>query len=311
MKLSLSPELLLTALSGVLPYEVLTRAASASSMPVPSLLDELAVHVARSYACGDMTFEDADQIMNASFAVATSEAYWAKHEGTIPSDMFEVYQAFDEGEYFHPADEADVNPEIKHTKPRIERFLAARLNGLVVRLGSERCVLRPAQVGDLAHLVEAISDPKFPADLPLSDFYREGQIASWLDRACRQNATRDSAVWAIDLLSGESSIGQVSLIARAEDHALSFWLAPRYWGNGLAREALSAAIAYAFGSGKVECISAATAVWNMQSVKLLHALGFAEGSVLDAGYTANGIAHAVRQFSLRCNHSARSAATKS
>lgn len=181
---------------------------------------------------------------------------------------------------------------------------------LAVSLMSERCALRPARASDLQHLVEALSHPEFPAALPLSDFYRDGELSSWLARACQRNTTSHSAVWAIDLLSGESSVGQVSIIARPQDHVLSFWLSPNYWGNGLAREAVSKVLEHVLSGGTVKRIWAATALWNEQSAKLMLAVGFTEGSILENRYTANGTSYAVRQFHFQSNQSACSAPTK-
>lgn len=173
---------------------------------------------------------------------------------------------------------------------------------LGICLWSERCLLRPAQVSDLPNLVQAFSHSEFPTALPLSDIFRDGELSSWLGHACQRNTSSHSAVWAIDLPSGESSVGQIAIVARELDHVLSFWLSPPYWGNGLAREAVSKVIEYVFSTGIVKRIWAGTAQWNEPSARLMLTLGFAEDSVLEAGYTANGVAFAVRQFHLQSNH---------
>ena len=176
-------------------------------------------------------------------------------------------------------------------------------------LESERCAIRPAQVSDLQALAEAVSHPKWPAELPLSDIHRNGELPSWLDRMCQRNKTSDSAVWAIDLLGGESSIGQVSLIARPQDHVLSFWLSPSYWGRGFTREAVTKVLEHALSTGAVQSVWSATALWNEQSAKLMLAVGFTEGLVLENGYTANGTSHAVRQFHLQSHWGASCTST--
>jgi ribosomal-protein-alanine N-acetyltransferase len=174
---------------------------------------------------------------------------------------------------------------------------------LAITLMSARLALRPARSADLPFLTEALSHPDFPAALPLADFYRAGKLASWLDQACKKNTTPHSAVWAIDLPSGAISVGQVALIAREQDHALSFWLSPHHWGGGLAREAVAKVLNYALSGGKVSRIWAATALWNERSAALMLASGFSEAAILDHGYTANGTAYAVRQFYLDSKNS--------
>jgi len=129
MKAKSLRELLDAGLSGVIEYSLLRSVAAAESESAPEVLDRLACHVARQYASGAMTFADADSIMNAAFSVATGEECWAEHDRTVPEATYEVYQAFDAGEFHHRGDAADVDPELQYTKPLIERFLAARENG--------------------------------------------------------------------------------------------------------------------------------------------------------------------------------------
>jgi ribosomal-protein-alanine N-acetyltransferase len=178
---------------------------------------------------------------------------------------------------------------------------------LAVTLQSPRSALRPAHINDLPCLVKAISHPAFPAALPLSDVLRDGELASWLNRACQRNSTSHSAVWAIDLLSGEPSVGQVSVIARDHDHMLSFWLSPDHWGKGIAREAVSTVLRYLLSVGRVTHLWAATALWNEPSARLMLALAFVEGPVIENGYIAAGASQAVRQFTLHFSRSAANA----
>jgi hypothetical protein len=129
MSQSVSPELIEAALTGVVEYGLLVRVGSASSLTPPALLNALGLHVAQKYAAGEMSFEEADTIMNAAFGAAVSEEFWAKHDRTIPESMYEVYLAFDAGEYCRPSDGEGIDPELKYTKPAIASFLASQENG--------------------------------------------------------------------------------------------------------------------------------------------------------------------------------------
>ena len=124
-----SCKLIEAGLSGVIDYVLLRGEAEAASKTVPELLDELACYVALEYSNGRMSFEDADAIMNSAFGVSVSNQFWAEHDRTIPKAMYEVYEAFDAGEYYHRGDEDNVDPELKYTRPLVERFLAAQSNG--------------------------------------------------------------------------------------------------------------------------------------------------------------------------------------
>jgi hypothetical protein len=124
-----SAELINAGLSGVIGYSLLQSLAVAASVSPPEILDQLACHVAQRYACGAMSFEDADAIMNAAYSVSVTEEFWANHDRSIPPVMYEVYEAFDAGEHYHHGDACDIEPEVKYTRPLIQRFLAARENG--------------------------------------------------------------------------------------------------------------------------------------------------------------------------------------
>ncbi len=119
-------ELVEAGLSGIIEYSLLARVAQAASKTPPEMLDDFACYVAQTYAAGEMSFEDADAIMNSAYGVAVSNKFWAEHDRTIPKAMFEVYEAFDAGEYYHRGDGKDVDPELKYTQSRIKQFLAKR-----------------------------------------------------------------------------------------------------------------------------------------------------------------------------------------
>ncbi len=67
--------------------------------------------VANKYLSGAMLFEIADKAMNELYA----HSYVDKDRG-MPEFAWKVFTAFDEGEYHHSGDLADVNPEQKYTR---------------------------------------------------------------------------------------------------------------------------------------------------------------------------------------------------
>lgn len=123
------PELLDAARAGAVSLELLSRLAIASSKASAEVLNEVALYTAREYLAGRVPFEEADVVMNAVFSVSATEQFFAENDGTIPGAMYEVYRAFDEGEYSHPGDGESVVPELKYTRPLIERLLASGESG--------------------------------------------------------------------------------------------------------------------------------------------------------------------------------------
>lgn len=167
---------------------------------------------------------------------------------------------------------------------------------LSARLSTLRCQLRPAEPGDLPFIEDALSHPRFPKNLHLSAAYRDGRLSQWLQRMCELNSTPGSAMWTVDLNTGIRSIGQVGLFAGKERYSLSFWLSPTYWGQGLTQEAVAKVVAHFRNAVGAKPLWAGAAIWNEPSARVLLAVGFSEGALLEDGYSVDGQSFAVRQF---------------
>ncbi len=163
-----------------------------------------------------------------------------------------------------------------------------------------RCLIRRAATSDLPSLVAAFSQPEFPPQLPLAAMLRSGRLANWLETMCQSNPMRNAHLWSIDLQNGEKCIGQIGLLEHpvSEQWALSFWLAPPHWGQGLAAEAVSAALKVVRREHNPRPIWAAAAQWNQTSINLLLRLGFEETARQTCGYMVEGVPQATVEFSL-------------
>lgn len=84
-----------------------------------ALLDGVALELARQYDDGALTFEIADDVAN------TLHCYVTLHDANRPDLFNSVFEAFDEGEYFHDSDRS-VDPELAYTRPLIRRVLASQ-----------------------------------------------------------------------------------------------------------------------------------------------------------------------------------------
>ena len=76
--------------------------------------------VASGYLDGRLSFEAADRAMNTLFAFS----YVDKDRG-MPDLAWQIFNAFDEGEFRHRTDSPDTDSETKHTKPRIAEIVAS------------------------------------------------------------------------------------------------------------------------------------------------------------------------------------------
>lgn len=87
------------------------------------LLDLLSLEIARRYAVSAIGFENADRAMNCIFALVCTEEFMTRNGQAFPEITNAIFQAFDEGEYYHSQDAPDDNPEEKYTKPMISEVL--------------------------------------------------------------------------------------------------------------------------------------------------------------------------------------------
>ena len=137
-----------------------------------------------------------------------------------------------------------------------------------------RCHIRPAVVGDFAALERAIGSPEFPQELPLARLHREGALAHWLERMCAYDV--EPKLWSITTRSSPECIGQVALVPESDpgNYWLSYWLAPTYWGRGIAKECIATMLRRSTSTLKYQIVVAAVAESNLRSISVLRGLGF-------------------------------------
>jgi hypothetical protein len=103
----------------LVPGDELRAIALATGGSVAAALDEMGRAVAQGFGAGELTYQLCDDLMNhltgLHHDVATKQ----------PSDsvFWQVYLAFDAGEYLHNGDERSVDPVEKYTRPLINAIL--------------------------------------------------------------------------------------------------------------------------------------------------------------------------------------------
>ena len=85
-----------------------------------NMLNEISLVIARSYQDRSISYEIADSIMNDLWGVVIDRSFQKK--SAIPSPFYEVYEAFDAGEYHRRPDASD-DPVADHTDPLIAELL--------------------------------------------------------------------------------------------------------------------------------------------------------------------------------------------
>ncbi|MDP5144444.1 hypothetical protein ORJ00_16970 [Rheinheimera baltica] len=107
-----------------LDYGVVVDFASSQKLSLVDFVNSFALALAKGYQDKRYDFEFSDGAANWLFGFMTDEVFLNSNNNTLPSPAYDVYLAFDEGEYHHKGDAEDVVAEEKYTKPRINEILS-------------------------------------------------------------------------------------------------------------------------------------------------------------------------------------------
>ena len=78
--------------------------------------------IAKTYQAGLITFDLGDDLMNQFWAWMIDDEFLESTGNRIPNPAFDVYLAFDEGEFHRSGDSESVDPVRKYTDPAIDEF---------------------------------------------------------------------------------------------------------------------------------------------------------------------------------------------
>lgn len=107
--------------------------------------------------------------------------------------------------------------------------------------------------------------------------------------------------WGIQLKNKKSLIGTVGFHAVSSKHSraeIGYELNQRYWGKGLAREAIGKAVEYGLKEMELKRIGAIVFLENRPSNELLLKLGFQREGVLRKYMVQNGVSYDTYVYSL-------------
>jgi ribosomal-protein-alanine N-acetyltransferase len=171
----------------------------------------------------------------------------------------------------------------------------------VPELASERLRLRAPVAGDAAALLSVLGDPEVTRyhNVPTLTTLAEAQAA--LGRLEERHAARDTIRWAIEPVGHGEMIGTVGLLRFDLEHGraeVGYELGRRWWGRGLAPEAVAAVVRYGFSVLGLHRIEAGVLPGNDASVRVLQKLGFVEEGVRRDYLYFRGRFHSFRWFGL-------------
>ena len=113
------PLLSLIGPHGLLDEPRLEEFRAAEGWSVDRICNELAWLIANQFLADQMPYELADTAINwvRGYSLLTESS-------SLPEPCSEIYLAFDQGEYLHPSEPADVDPVETYTRPLLKEIVA-------------------------------------------------------------------------------------------------------------------------------------------------------------------------------------------
>lgn len=148
-------------------------------------------------------------------------------------------------------------------------------------LNTERLLIRNLALEDVADMFELLKNPlvmEYSSSGPL-----EGEEACSFMQSTLfpQSKDRPCGIWGIELQATSRVIGLVALIYKTIDGKplleLGYRLHPDYWGQGLASEAASALLSFAWDNHKVDKVVSIIDHSNTRSSALAERIGMHKG----------------------------------
>jgi hypothetical protein len=99
--------------------------AAAQCVSLNDLLDAASLHIVNRFEEGDVDFAEADITMNGLWALLFQQA---GPDIVVSEVLQDIYEAFDQGEYYHSGDPAEIDPVEKYTKPMLKAALLKHRN---------------------------------------------------------------------------------------------------------------------------------------------------------------------------------------
>jgi RimJ/RimL family protein N-acetyltransferase len=158
-------------------------------------------------------------------------------------------------------------------------------------LETPRLRLRRYRAADVEAMFRLYSDPRVMRYWSFPPWTDEAQAEAYLQRARDQMDEGRAIPWAITRQTDDRLVGTVTLFAldtmqgRAE---IGYSLDPKLHGQGMASEALRAALAHAFDSLRLRRVEADVDPRNTPSCRLLERLGFRLEGLLRARWRVAG-----------------------
>lgn len=167
-------------------------------------------------------------------------------------------------------------------------------------LTTKRCILRCPRESDAGAILNAVSHPDFPRDVPFGQLATLEDIGGAIHRRLERWESGSAFEWCADERSTGSLIAMIGL-RRGEGSStwsLGFWVDPRRWREGFATELGGRLLAVAFEDLEAALMTASAGTWNVPSQRALLKLGFTFRRENPDGYRIQNKAIRTAEFDL-------------
>ncbi|WP_291295150.1 bifunctional GNAT family N-acetyltransferase/(deoxy)nucleoside triphosphate pyrophosphohydrolase [Elioraea sp.] len=165
---------------------------------------------------------------------------------------------------------------------------------------TERLRLRPLGEEDAAPLHRLINDWEVARNLgPVPFPYQLENLATWIGRTAADREADRAFHFCITGREEEHPIGVIGLTRTERGTGrIGYWVGRRYWGHGVAGEALARVTSWALGTLGLDRLIAYVADDNAASMRVLEKEGFRFTHEAEHDFASRGGAFPVRWFAL-------------
>ncbi|HSM96383.1 MAG TPA: GNAT family N-acetyltransferase [Rhizomicrobium sp.] len=159
-------------------------------------------------------------------------------------------------------------------------------------LMTPRLTLRPLGLRDVDAVFAMMSDDETMRFWDWPAFKDRDTVADVVEAQIEDAASGQSMYWAVALTPEGAAIGSCDLSDIDRHHRraeIGFLFNRGYWGNGYAREAMEAVVAFAFEDLELERLWARFHSGNLASQRLLERLGFSREGTLRRHVIRDGV----------------------
>ena len=156
---------------------------------------------------------------------------------------------------------------------------------------TDRLVLRNFTNEDASEFFRVRSDPAVMKYLDIEVHKTDSDSLKMIERINDSFKDKSGLNWVIEEKGSKAFTGYCCFhrLMRANARAeIGYALRPEYWGKGIAKEAISALISFAFNKLSVHGIEANVNPANISSKKLLEKLGFKKEAYFRENHLSNG-----------------------